>query len=209
MKKYKFGIYGSGIAESEQAIQLAQELGYALAQQDIIIVTGGCSGMPYIVAQASKQCGAEIWGFTPERNEQEQQQAYPLDNIAIYDRLFFVPPQYAQHFFLTQPLSPPQDQRTRRKYRNVLSTTHVDAGLIVSGGWGTMNELTNLFYDEKPVGVLLGTGGLADAFQEWYPRLRKKSKSAVFFCNKPKDLVDNLLQKCSSLSCMRQDDSIM
>lgn len=198
MIKYKFGIYGSGVAESEQAIHLAQELGYVLAQHNSIIVTGGCSGMPYVVAQASKQRGAEIWGFTPERNEQEQHQAYPLDDITIYDRLFFVSPQYAQHFFLTQPLSPSQDQRTRRKYRNVLSTTHVDAGFIISGGWGTMNEFTNLLYDEKPVGVLLGTGGLADVLQEWYPQLRKKSKNAVLFSHTPKDLVEHILQICSS-----------
>jgi hypothetical protein len=48
--KYKVGIYGSSIAESQEAIQRAQALGKILAQKDIIVVTGGGSGMPYVVA---------------------------------------------------------------------------------------------------------------------------------------------------------------
>jgi predicted Rossmann-fold nucleotide-binding protein len=82
----------------------------------------------------------------------------------------------------------------RLKYRNVVSTIHVDAGIIVSGGWGTMNEFTNLLYDGKPIGVLLGTGGLADELMSWFPRIRKKSESAVHFSPRPTDLVVAVLQ---------------
>jgi len=53
--KYKIGIYGSNVVESEAAVQLAQKLGIALAQSGVIVVTGGCSGMPYAVAHAAKQ----------------------------------------------------------------------------------------------------------------------------------------------------------
>jgi len=34
--------------------------------------------------------------------------------------------------------------------------------MIISGGWGGLNEFTNLLYDGKPIGVLIGTGGVAD-----------------------------------------------
>lgn len=193
--KYKIGVYGSNVAESETAIQLAQELGSVLARNNVIVITGGCSGMPYLVAQAAKQQGAEIWGFTPERNEQAQRAAYPSDDITLYDKLFFIPPQYDQHFFLTEPLSPALEHSTQLKYRNFLSTTHAQAGIIIAGGWGTLNEFTDLIYDGKPIGVLTGTGGLADELPHWYPRLRKKSESPVLFRNSPTDLVTNLLQK--------------
>jgi predicted Rossmann-fold nucleotide-binding protein len=196
--KYKIGVYGSNITENENAVQLAQELGMLLAQNNIVVVTGGCSGMPYLVAQSAKQRGAEVWGFTPERNEREQHQAYPSDDITIYDKLFFVPPQYDHSFFLEHLSSSRHDRSTRLKYRNILSTTHVQAGILIAGGWGTMNEFTNLLYDGKPVGVLTGTGGLADELPNWYPRLRKKSESTVSFHRSPTELVAALLHKLRS-----------
>jgi len=198
--RHKIGVYGSGVAENQQAIQAARELGYALAQRNVIVITGGGSGMPYLVAQAAKQQGAEIWGFTPERNALGQQQSYPSDDITLYDKLFFIPPAYDCAFFLNEQLSDSLDRSTRLKYRNFLSTTHADAGIIVAGGWGTMNEFTNLLYDGKPVGILLGTGGLADELPEWYPRLRKKSESTVRFHRVPTDLVTILLQDCARSS---------
>ncbi len=198
--KYKIGVYGSNITEGVEAVRLAQELGDVLARYNVIVVTGGCSGMPYAVAQAAKRGGAEVWGFTPRRNEQEQQLAYPLDDITVYDRLFFVPQQYDQYFFLDQPLSAARDESARLKYRNVISTIHADAGIIISGSWGSMNEFTNLIYDGKPIGVLTGTGGLADELPQWYPRLRKKSQAPVHFSSVPGELVVALLQTLASSS---------
>jgi predicted Rossmann-fold nucleotide-binding protein len=195
---YKIGIYGSSTTGSEEAVQLARELGRTLAQNNIIVVTGGCSAMPYVVAQAAKQQGAEVWGFTPEYNEEGQKQAYPLDDITTYDKLFYVPSQYNQLFYLDHKLSPSHDHSARLKYRNLVSTIHADAGIIVTGGWGTLNEFTNLIYDGKPIGVLLGTGGLADELPGWFPRLRKKSESVVHFSDSPGDLVTMLLTTLAS-----------
>lgn len=169
-----------------------------LAQHDVIVVTGGCSGMPYVVAHAAKQGNAEIWGFTPECNEQDQKRAYASDDITIYDKLFYIPPTYDQSFFLKENPEKPHRRSTRLKYRNLLSTTHVDAGIIVAGGWGTMNEFTNLLYDGKPIGILLGTGGLADELPIWYPRLHKKSESVVHFGRTPEELVAFLLTTLDS-----------
>src|SRR5512135_3139171 len=107
--KYKIGIYGSNTVESERAVQLAQELGRILAQRNIIVVTGGCSGMPYIVAQIAKQQGAEVWGFTPAYDEEEQKRVYPLDDITTYDKLFYIPRQYDHLFYLDHKLSPSRD----------------------------------------------------------------------------------------------------
>jgi predicted Rossmann-fold nucleotide-binding protein len=197
---WKIGIYGSNVVESEAAVQLAQELGIALAQNGVIVITGGCSGMPYAVAHAAKHKGAEVWGFTPEHNEEEQKQAYPQDDITIYDKLFYVPLQYDRLFYLDHTLPAARDHSARLKYRNVISTIHADAGIIVSGGWGTLNEFTNLIYDGKPIGALLGTGGLADELPEWYPRLRKKSGSVVQFSGSPSNLVTNLLNELVSSS---------
>ncbi len=179
--KYKLGIYGSNIRESEEAVAVARQLGRALAKNNVIVVTGGCSGMPYAVAHAARQEGAEVWGFTPEHDEADQRTAYPHDDITTYDRLFYVPEEYSKHFFLERGLTAIEDHAARLKYRNVISTLHVDAGIIISGGWGTLNEFTNLIYDGKPIGVLTGT----------------KSESRVFFSQRADKLVELLLSELS------------
>jgi hypothetical protein len=73
--------------------------------------------MPSIVAQAAKRQGAEVWGFTPARDASEQQQSYPTDDIHIYDRLFFIPPEYNKKFFLEEPFVDARDRSTNLKCR--------------------------------------------------------------------------------------------
>jgi predicted Rossmann-fold nucleotide-binding protein len=189
---YKIGVYGSNISEGEQAEALGQELGKILARYHCIVITGACSGMPYIVAREAAQHGAEVWGFTPELNVEAQRRAYPNDDITIYTQLLYVPPNYKE-LFRTNPASEALDLAGRLKYRNVISTINSDAGIIISGGWGTLNEFTNLIYDGKPIGVLIGTGGLADELPALYPRLRKKSQSVVVFEHDPEKLVAELI----------------
>lgn len=70
-------------------------------------------------------------------------------------------------------------------------------GIIISGSWGTLNEFTNLIYDGKPIGVLTGSGGLADELSDFYPRLRKRSASVVIFEHEPGKLVDKLFTALS------------
>jgi predicted Rossmann-fold nucleotide-binding protein len=101
-RKYKIGVYGSNITESEEAVQFAQTLGKELAQNNVVVITGACSGMPYAVASAAKQKGADVWGFSPEVGEEEQKRAYPLDDITIYTKLFYVPQQHDRLFFLAE-----------------------------------------------------------------------------------------------------------
>ena len=140
--KHKIGVYGSSIVEADGSTQLAQELGAALAQKNVIVITGGCSGLPYAVASKAKRLGAEVWGFTPEIDEESQKKTFPQDDITIYDKLFYIPQNYDQIVLTGKKLHPSQDWGMRQKYRNISSTGNADAGITVSGGWGSMNEFT-------------------------------------------------------------------
>lgn len=191
---WKIGVYGSNINEGEVATSLGRALGKALVECACIIITGACSGMPYVVAHEAARHGATVWGFTPELDARGQQAAYPADDITIYQRLVYVPQNY-HTLFGVNDLSTDRDHAARLKYRNAISTINCDAGIIISGSWGTLNEFTNLIYDGKPIGVLTGTGGLADELRDFYPRLRKRSDSVVFFENEPEKLVDSLLRE--------------
>jgi predicted Rossmann-fold nucleotide-binding protein len=189
---YKIGVYGSSVSEGPKAEALGKALGQVLAQHGSTLITGACSGMPYIVAHEAAQHGSEIWGFSPALNAEEQRRAYPHDDINIYTRLIYVPQNYHE-LFIKPTASVQQDWSERLKYRNVISTINSDAGIIISGSWGTLNEFTNLIYEGKPIGVLTGTGGLADQLPDWVHRLRKKSDSVVIFENEPEKLVERVI----------------
>lgn len=191
---WKIGVYGSNINEGEVATRLGERLGQELAARGCLVITGACSGMPYVVAQTAAQHGAAVWGFTPELDAAGQQAAYPSDDITIYQRLIYVPQNY-RALFGVEDLSPQRDHAIRLRYRNAVSTANCDAGIIISGSWGTLNEFTNLIYDGKPIGVLTGTGGLADELGDFYPRLRKRSASVALFESEPEKLVDRLLSE--------------
>lgn len=189
---YKIGVYGSSVNEGPEAETPGKALGRALAKHGCIVITGGCGGMPYVVAHEAAKHGCEVWGFTPAVNAEEHRRAYPYDDSSIYARLIYVPENYHE-LFLKQPPSEALDWSERLKYRNVISTINSDAGIVISGSWGTLNEFTNLIYEGKPIGVLTGTGGLADQLPGWFPRLRKKSDSVVIFESEPEKLVERVL----------------
>ncbi len=79
------------------------------------------------------------------------------------------------------------------KYRNVILTGTCDTGIIISGGWGTLNEFTNLLDQKQLVGVLTGTAGVADELPALSQKLSKEGQGTVIFESDPNILVDKLI----------------
>jgi len=179
-EKIKIGIFGSAINEDEQIRQKARALGELLAQPDLILITGASSGLPYEVVYAAYQKKqVEIWGYSPAYNYDEQTVLISNEDNSIYSRLIYVSPQV----LLTTIES-------RRKYRNVLSTDQCDAGIIVSGRIGTLNEFTNLYDMGKVIGIFTNTGGVADELEVWLQKIDKPSNATIIFEGNPQSLVE-------------------
>jgi hypothetical protein len=186
--KYKIGIFGSAIDESSQSVQMAHDLGNKLGKlgDSIILINGACSGMPHEVLIAARDFGLqEAWGYSSEISLEAFQKAYPNIAVSLFSKLFYVP----MSFELVS------DGMARKKYRNVSSTGNCDAGIIISGRWGTLNEFTNLHDMGKVIGVLTGTGGVADELQGLYLKIQKPSKAIVIFDDNPSRLVDRILNE--------------
>lgn len=188
--KYKIGIFGSSAGDMTAVRPKAVELGRLLGEHadSVIIVTGGCAGLPYVVAQAAAAQGVEIWGFSAELNMEELRLQAPDDDHTIYSKLEFVPQNYV---FAT-------NRRARMKYRNVISTATCDAGIIISGRWGSLNEFTNLIDLQKTVGVLTGTGGIADELPALSRKISKEGQGHIIFDDNPKTLTQKLLRVMQS-----------
>ncbi|MBI4224813.1 MAG: LOG family protein [Candidatus Sungbacteria bacterium] len=172
--KYKLCI--SGAAETGHcapgALEKAKELGREIVDQGAVLVTGATTGEPYWGAIGAKEAGGFVIGLSPAASEVEHVKKYrlPLD---YHDIIIYTGFGYAG--------------------RNLLLTRSADAVLIVCGRMGTLNEFTIAFEDDKPIGVLTGTGGLADDIQDLIKRAHR-GPGKVVLDSDPKTLVKKVME---------------
>ncbi|MEX0616583.1 MAG: hypothetical protein WD231_02080 [Candidatus Woykebacteria bacterium] len=181
--KFKIGIFGSAEGGSDKAKQLAKNLAEHLSNHNVTILTGAGSGIPYEVAVGVAKKGVEVWGYSPSISFKQHKSFYPSHDLSVYNKLFFIPKDYEFS----------DNKDVMRKYRNVTSTATCDAGIIISGRWGSMNEFTNLYDMGKIIGVLTGTGGIADKLDSLTKKISKESKAKVIFESSPEKLVKELI----------------
>ncbi|HUD10201.1 MAG TPA: hypothetical protein VMR28_00845 [Candidatus Saccharimonadales bacterium] len=180
--KYKIGIFGSSAGDMSISLPKAEELGQVLGQYSdkVTIITGACSGIPYAAAKVAADRGVNIWGYSPMLDLKGQRKFTPDDDISIYTKLVYVPANFEYA----------DNDLVRKKYRNVLSTSSCDAGIIISGRWGSLNEFTNLIDLQKVVGVLTDTGGIADELVQLNKKIYKEGQGRIVFNNDPQELVN-------------------
>ena len=85
------------------------------------------------------------------------------------------------------------------KGRNVINVRSADIVLIIGGATGTLNEFTIAYDEGKIIGVLEGSGGVADHLNEIIGFCKKPSAGAVFFDRDPVKLVTRCVDACASL----------
>lgn len=172
--KNKFCI--SGAAETGRcapdALEKTKELGRQIVQQGGVVVTGATTGAPYWGAIGAKEAGGFVIGISPASSELEHVNKYklPLDyhDIVIYTGFGY-------------------------SGRNLILTRAADAIFITCGRMGTLNEFTIAFEDQKPIGVLLGTGGLADELEDIMQKAHR-GKGKVVMDADPKTLVEKVIK---------------
>ena len=188
---YKIGVFGSDAGTSAlKATKTARALGRALGKEKATVITGACSGLPYIAAYEAHALGSKVWGFSPEVTLSAQRAFTPEDDLRIYAKLVFVPKNYV---FVRK-------ERVRKKYRNVTSTATCDAGVVISGRWGSLNEFTNLFDMGKVIGVLTKTGGMADEIPRLAKKVHKPGKAVVVYDSSPARLVRKIVKELQKRS---------
>jgi predicted Rossmann-fold nucleotide-binding protein len=184
--KYKIGIFGSNTGDMNTMLPQADALGQALKQytESITLITGAFAGIPYQVAKAAAAAGIEVWGFSEATNEDRQKELFPGNDLSIYKRISYLPSDFQ---FVSY-------DRACKKYRNVLAIANCDVGIVLAGRWGTLNEFTTLIDLQKTVGVLTGTGGVADELPALYRKISKAGQGTVLFNDSSEHLIRELLK---------------
>jgi len=174
--KNKFKIAVAGAAEthvcSKAAIGLAEEVGKEIVRQGCIVVTGATTGMPHHAAIGAKKAKGLSIGFSPAATEIAHVKKYRLPYDA-FDVIVYTGFGYAG--------------------RNLLMTRAADGVIIICGRMGTLNEFTIAFEDEKPIGVMSGSGGIADELKQIVKR-PFRGRMNMIYSTEPKDLVKQLIK---------------
>ncbi|MDD4661840.1 MAG: hypothetical protein PHG24_00985 [Candidatus Pacebacteria bacterium] len=150
----------------------AFELGKELAKNKCIVISGATDGIPFVVSCGNREAGGFNLGFSPAISKSEHVKSYKLP-LDPYDVIVYTGEDYAG--------------------RDVVMTKASEAVIIISGETGTMHEFLTAFETGKVIGVLEGSGGIADGAKKFLEGIRKKPKASIFFSDNPKKLVKEIV----------------
>lgn len=170
----QYQICVSGAAKGPSLIagaKLAAAAGKEIARRGHITLTGATKGLPYEAAKAAQAAGGISVGFSPAASRIAHIKKYrlPLD---VFNTVLFTGFEYTG--------------------RNLLLVRSCDALIMVGGRIGTLNELTIAIEERKPVGVLLGSGGMTEEVERVL-KAAKRSRTGFIFSHDPSALVDQLI----------------
>jgi len=182
MSKPTVGVMGASggdlsPAEKSRLGGLAERLGAAIAKRGCILITGATTGLPDLVSRAAMRKGGLVVGISPAANREEHANHYGLPEDGA-DMIIYT------GFGL--------------KGRNVVNVRSSDIVVIFGGSTGTLNEFTIAYDEGKVIGVLEGTGGIAEHIREVLNFCQKKTPAILLFDENPDTLVDRCFEALES-----------
>ncbi len=173
--RLKYKICVSGAAEtgfcSDGSHEKAELVGREIARSGCVLVTGATTGMPYWSAKGAKAEGGIVIGLSPAASKIAHIKTYRLP-VDYHDLIIYTGFNYAG--------------------RNLLLTRSSDAIIVICGRIGTLNEFTIGFEDQKPIGVLEGSGGTADRIREIVEQSHR-GPGKIVYSKDPAELVKKLI----------------
>jgi uncharacterized protein (TIGR00725 family) len=150
-----------------------------------VLVTGACPGLPYEAVLGAKSQGGTVVGISPGLSLAEHVDKYasPYEgfDVIIYTGSGLM----------------------GREVENIRSS---DIVIIAGGRSGTLGEFAIAFDEGKLIGVLTGTGGIADHIEQLARICEKETGGHIIYGTEPVALLDELLTyyrevHCGSPSC--------
>lgn len=166
------GVMGSaGGDEPVGAARLAHELGTAVAERGLTLITGACPGLPLAAAQGAKAEGGLSIGISPALSFDEHIHKYhsPAD---AFDVLIYT-----------------GSGLMGREVTNIRSS---DMVIIAGGRSGTLGEFAIAYDEGKLIGILEGTGGVTDHIPDLVAGFEKDTGARLFYESDPGALMDRL-----------------
>ena len=175
--KYQICVSGAASGDTiEPSHQLAFDLGKEIAESGKTLITGATVGLPWFAAKGAfsvkNREGASI-GFSPASSFVEHVKVYRLPTVE-FDYINFTGMAYVG--------------------RNVHLVRSSDAIITVGGRMGSLHEFVTAIESKKVIGVLLGSGGLADFIPALTKDIETPGARKIIYDNNPKRLVQKVIK---------------
>lgn len=171
----KVGVMGSAGGEmSPLAMEKAFILGQCIGRHDCIILTGACPGLPHQAVLGAKSEGGLILGISPALSLDEHIVRYHSPYLE-YDAIIYT--------------------GSGLMGREITSIRSCDVVVILGGRSGTLGEFAIAYDEGKLIGVLEGTGGIADHVHEVVKIIKKQTRAEVLYERDPETLITRLLEE--------------
>src|SRR6266568_1592626 len=171
--RIKVGVMGSAEKVNDASVEAkATALGKAIANRDVVLLTGATTGLVYATGKAALNAGALHIGISPAHDEREHVERYSLP-IDACDAIIYT------GFGL--------------KGRNVVLVRSCDVVVFIAGSIGSLNEFTIAYDEGKIIGCLIGTGGVADELKRLIETFQKSTKARIVYDDNPELLIDTCL----------------
>jgi len=151
---------------SAEALRAAELVGANIAGAGAILITGGLSGVMEAASRGAKRANGLVIGMLPGFKKDD---ANRYVDVALTTGMGWM--------------------------RNTLVVRAADAVIMISGGIGTLNELT-IAYQDKPTIILEGTGGWSDRIRDIAYRgkhLDESGSATLHFAATPEEAVDRAI----------------
>jgi uncharacterized protein (TIGR00725 family) len=156
-----------GDPPSPEALKAAELVGANVAGAGAVLITGGLSGVMEAASRGAKRANGLVIGMLPGFKKDD---ANKYVDVAITTGMGWM--------------------------RNTLVVRAADAVIMISGGIGTLNELT-VAYQDKPTVVLEHTGGWSDRIREIAyggKHLDESGSATLHFAMTPEEAVETAIR---------------
>ena len=168
------GVMGSADPHvPERAHALLTRLGRTVAERGCVLITGACPGLPQVAVEAAKAAGGIVVGISPALSRDEHIHGYGSPT-AGFDVIIY--------------------NGSGLMGREVDTIRSSDMVVIAGGRSGTLGEFSIAYDEGHLIGVLTGTGGIADRLESILEVVGVKETGArVLSDDDPVALVDRLI----------------
>lgn len=174
--KYQICVSGAASGDTVEAShQLAFDLGKAIAEKGKTLTTGATVGLPWYAAKGAysvKNRKGTSAGFSPASSFREHVTVYRLPTVE-FDYINFTGMSYVG--------------------RDVHLVRSSDAVITVGGRMGSLHEFSTAIESRKVIGVLLGSGGLADYVPTLLENIDAMGVKDIIYETDPYRLVDKVI----------------
>ncbi len=166
------GVMGSAGGDlSDEVRSRVERFGALVGKRGHVLVTGAAPGLPQDAVLGAKRAGGVVIGVSPALNLEEHVHKYHSPTRG-YDSIIFT-----------------GSGLMGREIENIRTC---DIVVFAAGRSGTLGEFAIAYDEGKVIGVLSGTGGIADSIKDILKMVNKQTDAVLVYDTDPEALLDEL-----------------